>query len=441
MATIEFVLPDIGEGLAEVELVRWLVSENDRVAENDPVAEVESDKAIVTMPAPASGRVARLCAAVGERIKVGELLMVVEGESTAQRVDTEAPPSAGVSAEPRTDVPPVGAPPVAGPAAEARPAPAAARSVAAAPSVRKRAGELGVDLESVTGTGPRNRITLEDVEQAAQGRTPTAPVTAPAAPQSQSRPQKDRREPPVAGAEVDGETELVPFRGVRRRIAEAMEHSARTIPHVCGFHEFDAAELVRLRGALKGRAEASGLRLTYLPFIIRAVALALKKHPYLNASLDDEAQVIRLKKVYNIGIATAAADGLTVPVIRRADSLGLLQIAQEAERLVSAARDRTLTPAEVQEGTFTITNVGASRGWLNTSLIRHPEVAILGAGRIEDRAVVRDGQVVVRPILPLALTFDHRVIDGDQALAFMLALRGLLESPEGLLLAEPGVSQ
>jgi pyruvate dehydrogenase E2 component (dihydrolipoamide acetyltransferase) len=226
---------------------------------------------------------------------------------------------------------------------------------------------------------------------------------------------------------------------VRRRIAEAMEHSARTIPHVCGFHEFDAEGLVRLRAALKARAGESDLRLTYLPFIVRAVALALKGHPYLNASLDDEAQVIRLKKVYNIGIATAAADGLTVPVIRHADRLGLLQIAREADRLVSAARDRTLTPAEVQEGTFTITNVGASRGWLNTSLIRHPEVAILGAGRIEDRAVDRDGQLAVRPILPLALTFDHRVIDGEQALAFMLALRSLLESPEGLLLAEPGV--
>lgn len=425
MATIEYFLPDIGEGLAEVELVRWLVNERDVVTENDPVAEVESDKAIVTMPAPASGRVVRLCAAVGERIKVGELLMVVEGESTAQT-------SREAGEKPADERP---APPPSAPAdpAPAPPAPAPSRAVAAAPSVRRRASELNIDLGTVASTGPRNRVTIEDVERAAreQGRVPATPAR-----ERKPGPAAERR---PAETTTGLDAELVPFRGVRRRIAEAMEHSARTIPHVCGFHEFDANGLVRLRDTLKPRADALGVRLTYLPFIVRAVALALKAHPYLNASLDDEAEVIQLKKTYNIGIATAAADGLTVPVIRRADQLGLLEIAQTAERLVAAARNRTLAPVDVQDGTFTVTNVGAARGWLNTSLIRHPEVAILGAGRIEERAVVRDGQIVARWILPLALTFDHRVIDGEQALAFMLALRGLLEHPEGLLLAEPAV--
>ncbi|CAN5679524.1 dihydrolipoamide acetyltransferase family protein [soil metagenome] len=411
MPNIEFFLPDLGEGLAEVELVRWLVAEDDEVVENQPVAEVESDKAIVSMPAPASGRVTRLCAAIGERVKVGSLLMVVDGDSTVQ-----------TSAGPATTAPSVPDSPAqeatASTAAVAAPAKPA---VAASPSVRRRAAELGVELESVTGSGPRGRVTVDDVEQAAArgGSTP---------------PQASR---PV-GQDPQPDAEEVPFRGVRRRIAEAMEHSVRTIPHVCGFHEFEADSLVRLQASLKPRAEALGVRLTYLPFIVKAVALTLKAHPFLNASLDDDAQVIRLKKVYNIGIATAAPEGLTVPVIRHADRLGLLQLAREADRLVKAARERTLAPGDLQDGTFTVTNVGASRGWLNTSIIRHPEVAILGAGRIEARAVVRGGQVVARAILPLALTFDHRVIDGAQGLDFMLALRALLEQPEGLLLGEAG---
>lgn len=409
MPTVEFFLPDLGEGLAEVELVRWLVGEGDEVVENQPVAEVESDKAIVGMPAPASGRVTRLCAAVGERVKVGSLLMVVDGQSTARASNQESVGNgSGFATEP--------APHTSVPAAPER-----AAAVAASPSVRHRAGELGVDLFSIAGSGPRSRITLEDVERAAAGRVSAARPPAPA-----------------TGADAGQDVELVPFRGVRRRIAEAMDHSVRTIPHVCGFHEFDAESLVRLHAALKPRAERDGVRLTYLPFIVKAVALTLRDHPFLNASLDEEAEVIRLKKSYNIGIATAAPEGLMVPVVRHADRLGLRQLAREIDRLVAAARNRTLTPGDLQEGTFTVTNVGASRGWLNTSIIRHPEVAILGAGRIEDRAVVRGGQVVSRAILPLALTFDHRVIDGDQGLNFMLALRACLEQPEGLLTADPG---
>lgn len=419
MPNIEFFLPDLGEGLAEVELVRWLVNEDEEVQENQAVAEVESDKAIVSMPAPASGRVTKLCAAVGERVRVGALLMVVEGQSTVQTSAGRPVPSS---------------PDVMAAKAESATTPTAAKAVAASPSVRKRATELGVDLTGIPGSGPRNRVTVDDVEKAAAAsRSPAA----------RRDPGIDRSAVPAPAPAVSAppgtepEPDEIPFRGVRRRIAEAMERSVRTIPHVCGFHEFEADSLVRLHAALKPRAEAVGVRLTFLPFLVKAVALTLRTHPFLNASLDEDAQVIRLKKVYNIGIATAAPEGLTVPVIRRADRLGLLQLAREAERLVTAARDRTLAPADLQDGTFTVTNVGASRGWLNTSIIRHPEVAILGAGRIEDRAVVRGGQVVVRAILPLALTFDHRVIDGAQGLDFMLALRACLEQPEGLLLGEP----
>jgi pyruvate dehydrogenase E2 component (dihydrolipoamide acetyltransferase) len=216
-----------------------------------------------------------------------------------------------------------------------------------------------------------------------------------------------------------------------------MVESARAIPHVCGFHELDAQELVSLRQRLKPLAEARGVRLSFLPFLVKASVAALQAHPYLNASLDEQEQVILLKKSYHIGIATATADGLMVPVIRGADRLGLLDIAREAERLAAAARARTIRPDELQGGTFTITNVGQAGGWFGTSIIRFPEVAILGAGRIEERPVVREGKVVARPILPLSLTFDHRVIDGDGALGFVRSLREKLENPESLLIGEP----
>jgi pyruvate dehydrogenase E2 component (dihydrolipoamide acetyltransferase) len=401
MPAVEFHLPDIGEGLAEVELVRWLVGVGDRVEENQPIADVESDKAIVTMPSPASGVVSKLCVTEGDRVKVGSLLMVVDGHSSAQGAASE-------TAEP----PPAEAAPV--PTAVAAAA-SAAEVVSASPAVRRLAAAHGVNLADVQGTGPKGRITEQDVERARAPKASGAP-TAP---------------------DVCGDVESIPFRGIRRRIAEAMETAYRTIPHVSGFHEFDAAALVALHAERKPRAEREGIRLTFLPFIVKATVAALRAQPYLNASLDEAQGAILLKKALHIGLATSAPDGLVVPVIHHADRLGIREIAREIDRLSIGARNRTLTPEDLQRGTFTITNVGAQRGWLNTSLIRHPEVAILGVGRIEERAVVRDGQVVARPIMPLALTFDHRVVDGAQGLGFMLTLRELLEQPERLLDGEP----
>ena len=403
MAVVEFHLPDIGEGLAEVELIRWYVGVGDRVQENEPIADVESDKAVVTMPAPASGVVTRLCVSEGERVKVGALMMVVDGHTSAQAGIAREGDGRGASGDAHSSN--------ATPGGTQADAP-----VAAAPAARRLAGERGVDLRQVVATGPRGRITVEDVERAAAVPQHMTTGSTPAA---------------------DNDEEVVPFRGIRRRIAEAMELAYRTIPHVSGFHEFDAADLVRVHAELKPRAESTGVRLTFMPFIVKAAIAALKAQPYLNATLDEANGTIRLKKAYHIGIATSAPDGLVVPVLKHVDRLGLLEIAREIERLSTAARNRTLAPLDLQNGTFTITNVGAQRGWLNTSLIRHPEVAILGVGRIDDRAVVRDGQIVVRPIMPLALTFDHRVVDGEQGLAFMLTLREYLEQPQMLLTGEP----
>lgn len=396
-------MPDVGEGLADVEVVAWFVKIGDRVEENQPIADVETDKAIVTMPAPATGQVIELAAKVGERVKVGGFLLAIEtgsGDARA-RGDEDAKRNEADSLNLPTSRPPTPDP--------------QPLSILASPVARKLAQDLGVKLEEVAGTGPRGRINVEDVQRHADGlqATKITPV------------QPAQPAPPVAVAEAD---ERIPVRGLRRRIAEALTETARAVPHVAGFHEFDAAALVRERAYLQRHAEAVGVRLTYLPFVIKACVEALKQHPYLNASYADGADpVIVLKKSYNIGIATATDEGLVVPVLHNADQFDLFELARRADELVAAARERRATPKDMQNGTFSITNVGQMGGWFGTSILRAPEAAILGIGKIEDRAVVRQGQIVARPILPIALTFDHRVIDGQEALAFIQTLRRTLE--------------
>jgi pyruvate dehydrogenase E2 component (dihydrolipoamide acetyltransferase) len=281
------------------------------------------------------------------------------------------------------------------------------------------AQDLGIALEEVTGTGPKGRINVEDVQrhaemsQAAKAPAAAAPAPAPAKP---------------AESEAGAGDERIPVRGLRRRIAEALTETARTVPQVVGFHEFDAEALVRERAYLQRHAETVGVRLTYLPFVIKACVEALKQHPYLNACfMDGDDPAILLKRSYNIGIATATDDGLVVPVLHGADQFDLFELARRADELVAAARERRTTPRDMQHGTFTITNVGQMGGWFGTSILRAPEAAILGVGKIEDKAVVRNGQIAARPILPLSLTFDHRVIDGQEALAFIQTLRRYLE--------------
>jgi pyruvate dehydrogenase E2 component (dihydrolipoamide acetyltransferase) len=405
MARFEFKMPDVGEGLADVEIVAWFVGLGDVVEENQPIADVETDKAIVTMPAPASGKVIELAAQVGERVKVGAFLLAIEtGGDEARRRGDETPtsPESNVSSPPRVPA-----------------SPSPLSSVLASPVARKLARDLGVTLEEVTGSGPRGRINVEDVQRHADNLQ-----TAKAPPGSDPTPAK----PVELPAAPDESGERIPVRGLRRRIAEALTETARTIPHVAGFHEFDAGALVQERAYLQPHAEAAGVRLTYLPFVIRACVEALKQHPYLNASyIDGDDPAILLKKSYNIGIATATDEGLLVPVLHGADQLNLFGIARRAEQFAIDARERRLTPKDMQQGTFTITNVGQMGGWFGTSIIRAPEAAILGVGKIEDRAVVRQGQIVARPILPLALTFDHRGIDGAEALAFIQTLRHYLE--------------
>jgi pyruvate dehydrogenase E2 component (dihydrolipoamide acetyltransferase) len=390
MARYEFRLPDIGEGLAEAEVARWLVAVGDRVSEDQPVVEMMTDKATVELPAPGAGVVIEQVAAEGEVVKTGAVLYVLE---------TDGRIAANALGEP-----------------EARPvpqkavaAPTETSAALAPPAVRKLARELGVDLARVKGSGPGGRISAEDLQRhtsASGAATATAPV---------------------AGA---GRRERL--RGVRKRMAETMAQSARTIAHVTGFHEVDAGGFIEIASRLRRAAGERDRRFPFDALLVRAAAIALREHPIFNSSLDEAAGEIIFHDDVNIGVATATREGLIVPVVKKADTFDLDSLAAEVDRVASAARDGKTALADLQGGTFTISNTGAWRGGFGTSLIRPPEVALVAFGRIEEKAVVRDGHVVARALMPMSVTFDHRVIDGEQGLSFALTLRELIEQPHKL---------
>lgn len=391
----QFRFPDVGEGIAEGEVVRWAVAEGDEVAVDQALGEIETDKAVVEMPSPFAGTVLRLHFKPGDVVKVGQVLATI-GERGEAVPETFAAVEAG----------PAGIPGRA--AAPAAPGPA--REVLATPAVRKFAAEIGVDLAVVAGTGPGGRITEADVRAAKEA--------APKPPQVRVKAKFD----------FYGALDRVPLRGVRRATARRLTESIRKAVHVTHFDEADAAALVARREKLKPEAEAKGVKLTYLPFIVKAVVEALKLHPMLNATVDDEAEEIIVKRYYNIGIAVDVPDGLIVPVVKGADMKSVLEIAGDIQALADAARKRTLDLADLKGGTFSITNVGAIGGDAATPIINYPETAILATMRIAQRPRVADGKVVVRTVLPLCLSFDHRVVDGAEAARFSRDLVRYLES-------------
>jgi len=434
----EFKLPDVGEGIHEAEVLRWLVKEGETVAQDQPILEVQTDKAVVEIPSPVAGTVSEIRTEPGTIAHVGDTLILIAA------ADKLPPPAMPASSEERAV--PVSQSSNSQPATSAVKMPGIAghgQRVLAAPAVRKLALELGVDLAKVSGSGPAGRILPEDVRRFLERETTAPPAPPSAAKQTAAvlpppvaktaaaapaeAPARDRRRP---GQEITDEEPLV---GLRRRIAERMEVAWR-IPTVTSFDEVDVANLVALRQHLKAEAERRGARLTYLPFVIKATVRALKEFPYLNASLDMDRQRIRLHRFYHIGVATAAPDGLLVPVVRHADQLSAIQIAGELSRLTEAARERKLPLEELSGSTFTMTNFGSFGGSQGTPIINPPEVAILGVGRIEEKPVVREGQVEIRPILPLALSYDHRLLDGVVAGAFIERLKQLLADPNLLFL-------
>ncbi len=403
----EFKLPDIGEGVHEGEITKWFVKDGDAVKENDPLVEVMTDKVTVQIPSPVTGKILERRGKEGEIVTVGTTIVVFEaaGEATAAAA---AMPAAA---------PPAPAPPKA----TAPPAPPPGGEALAAPAVRRLARELGVSLAAVRGTGPSGRITEADVRGAS--RAPAAATSPAAAPK-----------PAVSVAPAGGE-ERLPIHGLRKRIYDKMAKSKSTAAHFTYVEEVDMSHLVQLRDRLNEAGTKKGVKLTFLPFFIKASIAALKEFPTLNASVDDERQEIVVKRYYNIGIATATDEGLNVTVVHDADRMDLWALATEVERLAHAARDKKLSLQDVQGSTFTITSLGKEGGILATPIINWPEVAILGIHKIEKRPVVRDDHIVIRDMMYVSCSFDHRVIDGHVGAAFVQSVKNYLEHPAMLFVA------
>ncbi len=396
----EFKLADLGEGMHEAEIIEWLIKEGDSARLDQTIAKVETDKAIVELPAPVAGRVKKIRVQHGQSAKVGDVLVDFEMD------DAPAAPAAAAEANTPETV-----------AAQAYSPPARSRPLAA-PAVRKLAFELGVDLERVTPSSASGRISLEEVRAyAAQAASPPEPARV----EQQERPSQ-------AGDERQALT------GLRKRIAEHMERSWRTIPHATAFDEVDGRALMDLRQSLKAAAQQRGARLTYMPLLVKLLVPLLKEFPIFNASLDEEKREIIFKRSYHIGIAAASPEGLLVPVLRDADHLTLLEIAGRLEKLLEGARSRTLALSELSGSTFTLNNVGSFGGSSGTPIINAPEAAILAVGRLQEKAVVEQGTIVARPVIPLALSFDHRLIDGELAARFLARFKELLTNPQQLLL-------
>lgn len=418
----EFKLPDVGEGIHEGEIVKLYVKEGDYIQEFDTFAEVQTDKAVVEIPSPVTGKIKEL------RVKEGEIALVhstiavieVEGEEAA-----EAPQESKVKAEEKDSTQPAQEVKAAEKAA-----PAAKRAqVLAMPSVRKLARELGVDITQVKGTGKHGRILAEDVERFAKGEQALVSV-------EEKEPFKTAAVVENISVEesIEGKEERIPLRGIRRTIARRMRESKQISPHVTLMDEVDATELVALRKWGKDVAGERNIKLTYLPFIIKAVIAALRQYPMLNASIDEEKEEIIVKHYYHIGMAAATDHGLLVPVIKNADRKSIFELAEEITDLANRARDMKLEPHELKGSTFTISNLGGFGAQLFTPVINQPEVAILGVGTIKEKPVVYQGEIAIRPQMFLSLSFDHRLIDGDVAARFMSRLKQLIESPNLLMM-------
>jgi pyruvate dehydrogenase E2 component (dihydrolipoamide acetyltransferase) len=445
----EFKLPDIGEGISEVELLQWYVQEGDTVQEDQNLAEIETDKAVADLPSPYAGVVSRLHFKPGERIPVGSILV-----SFAEQEQKAVEPVQSRTEEPVPEQP-SGVEPSAAAAAGSTEEQAAApprhepgeRRVLAAPAVRRRARELGVELAAVKGSGPGGRVTSEDLERYAHDGQQAAaateapppevePALAEAAPPEQ-RPEAPRVAPerrPLPDFAQWGAVERVPLTATRRQIARKMVQSLYTAPHASALDEADITDLEAFRQRSQERFQDRRTHLTLLTFVMKATVAGLKRFPALNASLDDDKQELILKRYFHLGIAMDTERGLIVPVIRDVDRKSIVELAEELEEKVQRTREGEISLEELRGGTFTLTNAGALGGHAFIPIINHPEVAILGLGRAQPKPVVREGQIVVRTMLPLSISFDHRVADGADVVRFLTLVMRLLEDPPQLLL-------
>lgn len=425
---MDFKLPDIGEGVHEGEIVKWLVKLGDSISEDQPMVEVMTDKATVEIPSPVKGTVSELLAKEGQTIEVGKVIIrIAENGKTAQPKAASPEP---MKAPTSSVMKPTERVVQAIPSAE-EPLPF---NILATPATRKLARDLTVDIKSIKGTGLHGRVTKVDVQIAHEGHqaaTPRSSHTVTAVSLTATTPTAR------TGVSVvpRGTLQIVPLKGVRKKIAESMAHSKQTAAHFTYVEEADMSAIVKLKASVAEEAKAKGIKLTYLPFIIKALIPALMEFPYLNSSLDDEKQEIILKGDYNIGIATDTPNGLMVPVIKAADRKSIWELATEIQLLSEKAKTGKIALEDLKGGTYTVTNSGSIGGVFATPVINHPEVAILGVNAIRKRPVVKNDQIVIADIMFLSMSVDHRVVDGGDAARFMNRLIYFLSEPTRLVFA------
>lgn len=400
----EFDFPDVGEGITEGRIKKWLVKEGDKVEEDQTLSQVETDKAIVDMPSPAGGTILKILVPEGEKVQVGETMITIgeEGED-------------GSPAE-RRDEPPQKKPYQKQDDAGGNPP---SVKVFALPKVRKHAREKGIDISLVKGTGPKGRVTEEDLENHIKPKEETK--------------KKSKGLKMKLNYDFYGHIRYEPYKGLREIIGSRMETSKFTAPHAAAMEEVDVTSLWDLRKGMNEEMKSDGSRLTFMPFIIKAVQKALVKHPSLNSMLDEESEDIIIKEYYNIGVATDTNDGLIVPVVKRVETKGLPEIQKDMDGLIERSRDRSIDLADLRGGTFTISNYGAIGGIYGVPIINFPEAAILGVGRIREEARVIDGDIVVRKVMGISVSFDHRIIDGAEVARFINTVRDYLENPGKIL--------
>ncbi|MFC5602923.1 dihydrolipoamide acetyltransferase family protein [Sporosarcina koreensis] len=443
----EFRLPDIGEGIHEGEVVKWFVAKGDKINEDDTLLEIQNDKAVVEIPSPVTGTVEEILVEEGKVAVVGDVLIRFdapgyESHSVKEegKEETEAQVQATAEAgqeidkeEVKKDEPEQKQ---AAPSAPAQTGDVSSKRVIAMPSVRKFAREQEVDIRQVQGTGKNGRVLKEDIEaflSGGQQQPAQAAEETQAAAEVKSKEQETKPAAPVA-LEGDFPETREKMSGIRKAIAKAMVNSKHTAPHVTLLDEIDVTELVAHRKKFKEIAAEKDIKLTYLPYVVKALVSTLREFPQLNTSLDDEKEEIIQKHYYNIGIAADTDRGLLVPVIKHADRKSVFAISQEISQLAEKARDGKLSPAEMKGASCSITNIGSAGGQWFTPIINHPEVAILGIGRISEKPIVKNGEIVAAPMLALSLVFDHRVIDGVTGQQALNHIKKLLGNPELLLM-------
>jgi len=392
----DFKLPDLGEGITEGEIRKWLVKEGDFIEEHQTILEIETDKAVVEVPSPKKGKILKMNKEEGDIANVGEVLMTIaeEGEAIEEKPKAE---ETAVEERPKS-VSVVGV------------LPEEEEGILATPAVRALAKELGVNLETIKGSGPGGSITKEDVTKVSEKVKKSA-------------------------EDLYGLSERIPLKGLRRTIAKNLLTAHQTMVFVTIMDEADVTDLWNIRDREKKVLQEKGIHLTFLPFFMKALQHSLVEHPYLNASLDGEKEEIIVKKYYNVGIAVDTPDGLMVPVIKNVDKKTVRELASEIQDLSQKAKERKIKLEEMRGSSFTISNWGHFGGTFATPVINYPDAAILGTGRIADKPWVKEGQIVIRKILPLSLTFDHRVTDGADAATFLSKVMRYLEDP-GLLFIE-----